>query len=205
MRDVDAEPDPERDTRWVLALYGATMMSVQNLEAAVALVYLLANHKPSQTQRPAKRQLINSFRQSWAAFQTGTARMKLNDSVRGIKDHLDPDLYEEVDQFLAGPRAQLVHRFLIERLETPDAAQLRTATEPLTHIRFRRGTVLELLEATLVCERLTRALFARVDELRASLADAPEVPDELREFVEQLARAVMFKEFPKPLNPPAPT
>jgi hypothetical protein len=196
-------PDPEADTRWVLALYGATMMSIQNLEAAVAFVYLLANHKPSGITTSAKRQALNEFRRSWAAYQTGTARMKLNDAARGIKSHLDPELYEELDQFLAGPRAQLAHRFLVERLRAPDAAILRAASEPMNQIRFKPGTVLELLEVTLACNRLTRALHARADELRAALPDAPDVPREMREFLERLAHAAMFKEFPESLNPPA--
>src|SRR5205085_933826 len=109
----------------------------------VSWVYLLASYKPAATMKPAKRQALEAFRRSWAAFQTGTSRMKLNDAARGIRDHLDPSLYADLDRFLAGPRAQLAHKFLIERLETPDAPTLRTSPDPLSNIRFKPGTVLE--------------------------------------------------------------
>ena len=196
-------PDPEADTRWVLALYGATMLSIQTLEFAVAWVYLLKGFKPSQTTKPIRRQALEAFRRSWSAFQTGTPRMKLNDAKRGIREELDPELYAELDQFLAGPRARLAHRFLVERLTAPDAAELRASEEPISKIRFRSGTVRELLETTLECHRLSRELFDRADELRSRIPEAPEVSSEFREFVERLARAAMYKEFPEPLVPPA--
>jgi hypothetical protein len=177
------------------------MLSIQTLEFAVAWVYLLANYKPSKTAKPAKRQVFEAFRRSWSAFQKGTPRMKLNDAARGVKDQLDADLYDELDRFLAGPRAQLAHRFLVERLRAPDAAALRASPEPLTLIRFKPGTVLELLETTLTCDRLSRALFDRAEDLRSAIPAAPEVPPEFREFVEQLARAAMYKEFSEPLAP----
>jgi hypothetical protein len=181
------------------------MLSIQTLELAIASVYLLANHEPSDLPRPAKRQLTDAFRASWSAYQKGTARMKLNDAVRGIKDDLNADLYEKLDRFLAGPRAQLAHRFLVERLAPPDVATLRASEEPLSLIRFKPGTVLELLEATLTADRLSRALFNRAEELCSALPQAPDAPPELREFIEQLTRAAMYKEFPEPLNPPGPS
>jgi hypothetical protein len=202
MSETPRLPDPEADTRWVLALYGATMLSIQILESAIASVYLLANYDPSDMPKPAKRQLTHAFRRSWSAFQQGTARMKLNDAARGIKHELNADLYENLDRFLAGPRAQLAHRFLVERLGPPDAATLRASDEPLSLIRFKPGTVLELLEASLTAERLSRALFDRADELRSTLPQSPDAPPELREFMERLARAAMYKEFPEPLNRP---
>ena len=204
MNEAHSSPDPEADTRWVFALYGATMLSIQTLEFAVAWVYLLSNYKPSGAAKPAKRQAIEAFRRSWSAFQKGTSRMRLNDATRGIRNQLDPNLYDELDRFLAGPRAQLVHKFLVERLITPDVVTLRESGEPLSKIRFRPGTVLELLEATLASDRLSRALFDRAEELRSTIPDAPEVPPEFREFVERLARAAMFKEFPEPLDPSPP-
>jgi hypothetical protein len=195
-------PDPEADTRWVLALYGATMLSVQMLEFAVAWVYLLANFEPAKSAKPVRRQVVEAFDRSWSAFQEGTGRMKLNDAKRGIKDQLAPDLYGELDRFLAGPRAQLVHRFLVERLKAPDATTLRASASPLALIRFRPGTVLELLQASMIAERLSRRLLARAEELRSAIPDAPDMPPEFREFVETLARMAMLKEFPDPLEPP---
>jgi hypothetical protein len=178
------------------------MLSVQTLEAAVAWVYLLANYKPSGTAKQVRRQALEGFRSSWAAFQTGTSRMKLNDAARGIKNHLDPDLYEELDWFLSGSRAQLAHRFLVEHLSTPDAVELRAADDPLSQVGFKPGTVRDLLVAALESHRLSRALFDRGEELRSALPDAPEVPPEIRSFVEKLARAAMYKEFSDPLEPP---
>ena len=193
-------PDPEQDTRWVLALYGGTMLAIQGLENTVSWLYLLTDiAKRGPTAGKARRQWLKAFHRSWEAFQQGAPRWKLNDAVRGIKDQLDPELYADLDRFLAGPRAQLAHRYLIERLRPPDGS-LPTRDAVLEGgLRFRPGTVLELLQVTMHANELTRRLFDRAHAMQAALPDAPDAPDEVREFVELMVRMTMFKEFPEPM------
>lgn len=101
----------------------------------------------------------------------------MSDAVHGIKDELDPGLYEEVLRFLRGPRAQLAHRLLVERLHPPHGG-LPKPDAAVEGLRFRPGTVFELLQATMHANELTRRLFERANEMRAALPDAPDVPDE---------------------------
>jgi hypothetical protein len=197
-------PNPEADTRWVLALYGAVMLAVQGLEHTISYLYLLADYaKSGGSGGGARRQWIKGFHRSWHAFQQGSARMKLNDQVRGIKDQLDPQLYEELDHFLAVPRAQLAHRFLLERLRTPVDIRTVWREEALAGMKFTPGTVLELLQVTLHANELNRKLMYRAEEIRRTLPPPPpEVPDEVIAFATQVARMAMFKEFPEALQPP---
>jgi hypothetical protein len=183
------EPDPDSDLRWILALYGATMMAVQGLEHAVSWLYLLDTARRGRTRRDgqgAKRQWMELFAISWKAFQQGTSRMKLNDAQRGIRHLLEPELYDELDRFFAGPRAQLAHRFLVERIEVTDGTP-----------RFRSGAALSLLEATMQANALTAKLSSRADDIRLSWpVGGTDIPDDVREFAEMVARMTMFKEFP---------
>jgi len=193
--------DPEADTRWVLALYGGAMLAIQGLENTVGWLYLLTDiAKNGVGTGTARRQWLRAFHRSWKAFQQGTSRSKLKDAKRGIKDHLDPALYNDLDRFLAGPRAQLAHRYLIERLQQPDGALPTADAIAVEALRFRPGTVLELLEVTMHANELTRRLFDRANEMRAALPAAPEAPDEVRRFVEVMVRMAMFKQFPEPMS-----
>jgi hypothetical protein len=111
-------PDKQARITWLHALYGATMLAVQQLEQAISLVYTVANVEPGRSSNASpSRQWRNATARMWKAFQQGTAGMKLNDAKVGIKDHLAPELYQELDAFITGPRNQLAHRFLIERLQ----------------------------------------------------------------------------------------
>jgi hypothetical protein len=192
------KPDPEGDTRWVLALYGGTMLAIQGLENTVSWLYLLTDIvQHGGSSGDARRQWLKAFQRSWSAFQRGAPREKLNDAKRGIKDQLDPELYADLDSFLAGPRAQLAHRYLVERLRPPDGSL--PTPDLLATLRFQPGTVLELLQVTMQANELTRRLFERADEMRAALPEAPGAPDEIKEFVELIVRATMFKQFPEPM------
>lgn len=191
--------DPEADAHWVLALYGATMLAVQSLENMVSWLYLLTNAlRSGPTTGSFRRQWRKGFERSWHAFQHGTARAKLNDKTHGIEGYLDPGLYNELDRFLSGPRAQLVHRFLVERLRALPA----TEADPARRVKFREGTVHELLQVGLHAKNLTERLWMRAEEIRASIPEAPEVPSEVREAIEQMARMAMLKEYTAPTNPP---
>jgi hypothetical protein len=117
------------------------MSPVQQLEQAISLVYAVAHVNPTQRSNASpQRQWRNAASAAWRAFQQGSAGMKLNDTTRGIRSHFDPDSYAEVDAFIRGPRNQLAHRYLIERLPAVDrdgmpallaaAAQLVGAPSP---------------------------------------------------------------------------
>jgi hypothetical protein len=199
---MQTQPDPEGDTRWVLALYGATMLAVQGLENTVSWLYLLTDVvRNGSSTGSARRQWVKAFHRSWAAFQRGAPRWKLNDAKKGIKAQLEPELYADLDEFLAGPRAQLAHRFLIERLRPPQDGVPPGASISEV-VRFKEGTVLELLQTTMHANELTRKLFERADQMRAALPDGPDAPDEVRAFVEEMVRVTMLKEFPQPLHLP---
>lgn len=189
--DQQVEPsiDPEAETRWVYALYGATMHAIQGLEMAVAWLYLVANTE-STTGRSgsSRRQLRRTLERSWRAFQHGTAPMKLNDVQRGVRNHLEPELGDELDAFLKGPRAQLAHRFLVERLRVIDEREAR----------FRPGTVAVLVEVTRQATQLMRKIMDRAEEIRSSWPDVPPAPEELRETLTEIARMTMLKEFRLP-------
>jgi hypothetical protein len=107
-----------------LTLYGATMLAVQGVENQIAGLYLLANHDPTRRSNAStQRQVRTAFDRSWSAFQKGSAGMKLNDTKVGLKPHLDPDLYRRLDRFITGPRAELAHRFLVERMALRDEGE----------------------------------------------------------------------------------
>jgi hypothetical protein len=198
---MHADPDPEADSRSVFAVYGATMLAVQGLENTVNWLYLLTDVlRNGTTTGSTQRQWGKAFARSFFAFQRQAPTWKLNDAKQGIKNELDPDLYADLDRFLSGPRAQLAHRFLVERLRTPDGALL--TKENASGVRFRPGTVLELLQVTMHAKELTKRLYDRAEEIRAMLPDAPDAPHEVREFVELMVRVAMFKEFPEALTPP---
>src|ERR1700742_583160 len=110
-------PDGDDKMTWFLALYGATMMSIQNLEFAVSFLFAIFTVKRGLSpDADARRQAMVVFNRSWKAFQTGSAGMKLNDRKLGLRQHIPDDLYEDLDDFLKGPRNRLVHNYLIERL-----------------------------------------------------------------------------------------
>jgi hypothetical protein len=114
--------------------------------------------------------------------------MKLNDAKVGIKPHIDPDLYTELDTFLTGPRAQLAHRFLIERvLPSPEGG------------RFVPGTALYLLETTMQATKLTPALHALTMERLASWPEHERPPKEVQEAALRVGNMAMRKGFPMDL------
>lgn len=189
MSPVDQRLDPDADVAPVLMLYGATMVAVQGLEHEIAWLYVVVNTEASKVSSASlQRQWRDAARRLWNGFQKASAGMRLNDAKRGLKPHLDDALYAELDRFIKGPRNQLAHRFLIERLlPTDDGAA-----------RFRSGTAAELVETAVQADRLSQRLHERADEVRAGWPAQPEVPAEVREFAEVLGRMAMRKEFPAP-------
>jgi hypothetical protein len=179
--------DPEKSTGWILALYGGAMLAVQGVEQVVAMLYLFANHDPEkESNASAQRHLKSTFETGWNAFQKGTAGMKLNDAKRGIKDHLDGELYERLDKFITGPRAQLAHRFLIERITATDAGA-----------RFIPGTALYLVEAEREATALTVLLHQRVVEIVSAYPVHESPPEEVREFAWKMSNLMMRKDYPR--------
>jgi hypothetical protein len=179
--------DPEESTGWIFALYGATMLATQGVEQLVSMLYLFASHEPGkQSNASPQRQLKSTFEKGWNAFQKGTAGMKLNDAKRGVKDHIDGELYERLDKFITGPRAQLAHRFLIERItQTDDGA------------RFIPGTALYLVESEREATELTLLLHERVVEIVSGYPDHERPPDEMRDFAWTLTNLMMRKDYPR--------
>jgi hypothetical protein len=180
-------PDKEAHVTWLHALYGATMLAVQQLEPAISLVYAVANVEPGRHSNASpRRQWRNATARTWRAFQQGTAGMKLNDAKVGIKDHLAPELYRELDAFITGPRNQLAHRFLIERVPTVD----RDGMPALA------ASAADLIKARVTAKRLSDALMGRADEIRSAWPDVGDIPPEIREQTEAVARATLMKQFP---------
>lgn len=174
-----------------LMLYGTTMLAVQGLEQAVSWLYAVANTDPDHKSGASQqRQVRDATSRLWTAFQRGSAGMRLKDQQTGLKPHLPPALFAELDRFIKGPRNELAHRFLIERIEGDPQ-------DPLG--RFKPATDLELLRVGLEAHQLTRQLYARADEIRATWPVQPPPPPEVKEFFEITGRMVMRKEFPKEL------
>lgn len=183
-------PDREAATTWLFALYGATMLGIQTVEQEINLLYLVANHDPRRRSNAApQRQVFQGARKSWQAFQSGSAGMKLNDTKSGIKLHIDPTLYADLDAFVRGPRNQLAHRFLVERV--PGVA--RSGRPVLARC------ALELLETLQSAKRLADLLRRRTDEILATWPASEEPADEIREYLEMIGRMAILKQFPAEL------
>jgi hypothetical protein len=181
-------PDKEAYVTWLHALYGAAMLAVQQLEQAISLVYAVGHVDPTHRSNASpQRQWRDATTATWRAFQQGTAGMKLNDASRGIKQYLDPDLHAEVEQFITGPRNQLAHRFLIERVPGVDQNGMPALM----------GAAAELIAATLSAKRLSDALMRRADEIRSEWPVHVEPPQEIQDQLEAVARATLFKQFPR--------
>lgn len=187
--ELSAGVDPERSTPHVLMLYGATMLAVQGLENTVSFLYLIANTDPLKASNASpERQLRSTWDRLWSSFQKGTAGMKLNDAKVGVKPHIDGDLYDELDAFVKGPRAQLAHRFLIERIR-----------EGKPFGRFVPGSVLYLLSATQQATSLTSRLNERTMEILASWPESERPPQEMQDFAVMISGMAMRKDFPSDL------
>lgn len=184
-------PDEDGTSFWFFSLYGATMMSVQGLEWAVSGLYVVVNVDPSQgSDAGMKRRVKNSIDRMWRGFQQGSAGMKLNDRKVGIKDHISEDLYDELDGFLKGPRNQLAHNFLLERI----ALMEHGGKDAL----IRAGA--ELLPLSLQASRLTDRLRDRTLEIIDSWPAREEPPQEVLDWFEQIARMATLKQFPRPVT-----
>lgn len=181
-------PDKAAYTTWLQALYGATMLSVQVLEQSIGMVYAVANVDPQRKSNASlKRQWREATARSWKAFQQGTAGMKLNDARVGLQQHLDPQLYTELDAFVSGPRNQLAHRFLVERIVAVDREGLPALAEAAA----------ELLEANVTAKQLSDRLIARANEIRATWPETEDPPREVKEHLDVVARATLLKQFPQ--------
>jgi hypothetical protein len=181
-------PDKEAYVMWLHALYGATMLAVQQLEQAISLVYAVGRVDPARRSNASpQRQWRNATTAMWRAFQQGTAGMKLNDASRGIKPYLDTHLYTEVDAFIKGPRNQLAHRFLIERVPGVDQDGMPALM----------GAAAQLIEAALTAKRLSEALMRRADEIRSTWPLHADPPQEVQDRLEAVARATLLKQFPR--------
>jgi len=183
-------PDREAATTWLFALYGATMLAIQGLEQQINLLYLVANHDPHRRSNSSpQRQFFQGARRTWRAFQSGSAGMKLNDTKAGIKSHIDPKLYADLDAFIRGPRNQLAHRFLIERVPGVERFGMPTLAR----------CVVELLGASQSANRLADLLRRRTDEILATWPASEEPPAEVREYLETVGRMAILKQFPAEL------
>jgi hypothetical protein len=183
-------PDREASTTWLFALYGATMLSVQRLEQEISLLYAIVGVDPGRrSNASSRRQVLNGFRRSWQAFQRGSSGMKLNDAKVGIKPHLDATLYDEVDAFIRGPRNQLAHRFLIERVVGVSRHGLPVLAQ----------SSVELIRTHQEATRLGDLLRSRSDEVLATWPETEEPPDEIKQHLEVISRMTILKEFPPEL------
>lgn len=183
-------PDREAATAWLFSLYGAAMLAIQGLEQQISLLYLVANHDPHRRSNASpQRQVFQGGRKSWRAFQSGTAGMKLNDTKVGIKSHIDPKLYADLDAFISGPRNQLAHRFLIERVPGVERFGM-----PLL-----ARCALELLGVLQTANRFANLLRRRTDEILATWPASEEPPDEVREYLDAIGRMTILKQFPAEL------
>jgi len=115
--------------------------------------------------------------------------MKLNDTKVGIKPHITAELYAELDAFIKGPRNQLAHRFLIERIVDVDQRGMPALA----------AATLELMNAGRTAKRLTTQLYERSRELMATWPESEDPPPEVVKALEVIARATLLKEFPRDL------
>lgn len=68
-----AQPDPEADTRWVLALYGATMLAIQGLKNTISWLFLLTDiSKNGLTNGSARRQWAEGVPEVMERLPAGT-------------------------------------------------------------------------------------------------------------------------------------
>jgi hypothetical protein len=164
------------------------MLAVQQLEQAVSLLYAVGRVDPGrQSNASAQRQWRNATTAAWRAFQHGTAGMKLNDASSGIRSYLSPAVYAEVEAFITGPRNQLAHRFLIERVPSVD----RDGMPALA------AAAAELIQAAITAGRLSKVLMSRADEIRSTWPIHEDPPAEVQQQLEAVARATLMKQFPR--------
>lgn len=184
---MQTAPGEEDFSAWVFTVYGTTMMAIQLLENSVSHLYLLANSEPGRDSNAStRRQIKNLMTRNWRAYQHGTAGMKLNDAKSGIKQEISEEVYEDLDAFLKGPRNQLVHRFLIERL---GAVEEGGKLDLIVVVR-------DLLEIHQEANRLRAQIDARVVEIVEALPESPAPPEEVQEALDDLARFAMLKQVP---------
>jgi predicted nucleic acid-binding Zn-ribbon protein len=78
------------------------------LEQAVSWLYAVANTDPDRESRASQqRQIRDATNRLLTAFQRGSAGMRLKDQETGLKAHIPPELFAELDRFIKGPRNQL--------------------------------------------------------------------------------------------------
>ena len=58
------------------------------------------------------------------------------------------------------------------------------------------ASVADLITATATAKRLSDALMARADEIRSAWPEVGDIPPEIREHTERIARATLMKQFP---------
>jgi hypothetical protein len=101
-------PNQQVTTPVILMVYGTTMLAVQALEQAVSWLYAVANTDPDRESRASQqRQIRDATNRLLTAFQRGSAGMRLKDQETGLKAHIPPELFAELDRFIKGPRNQL--------------------------------------------------------------------------------------------------
>jgi hypothetical protein len=185
---MDDSPGSEAFTLWFLTLYGAAMLAVQHLEHSVSFLYTVVNTNPGKrSNATAQRQWRNAYQRLWRSFQQGSSGMRLNDAQRGIKAHLSADLYDDLDKFISGPRNQLAHRYLIERVSFIEH-------EGRAYLMAAAG---ELIEVVQQANRLRERIDARNAEIRASWPEQTEPPEDVKKFIEDVVRITTLKQFPE--------
>jgi hypothetical protein len=175
----------------LFAVYGMTMAAIQGMEQQISLLYVVANSNLQQSSTAsAQRQLLRGARRGWQTFQKGTSGMKLNDAKVGVRKHLDPDLYAELDAFVTGPRNQLAHRFLIERLVEIDKAGTPALLQAVAELNHTRQTAKDLADR----------LLTRTDEILATWPPSAKLTREISAAIEEIAEFVVLKQFPSELR-----
>lgn len=184
---MNSELGADEVSLWFFSLYGVTMLSVQSVEYAVSFVYAVVNTDPAKESNASmKRQLKEAVDRMWRAFQQGSAGMKLNDRKIGIKDHISSELYDDLDGFIKGPRNQLAHNFLVERIASIEQEGRQAL--------IRAGA--ELLPISRRANRLRDQLQARAVEIVEAWPESPGPPEDMVEWVERLTRMTTLKQFP---------
>lgn len=188
MANSPGETDPDANLPAMFMLYGTTMLAVQGVENGIGWLYVIVNTDPHRTSNASiQRQWKAAFERLWGSFQAGSSGMRLNDAVTGLKNHLAPELYTDLQAFISTRRNQLAHRFLIERITRSDDGGAR----------FASGSALELLEAGIEAKRLIGLLHQQADAVRATWPGQTEFPPpDVLEFMETVARMTTRKELP---------
>jgi hypothetical protein len=173
--------DPDGDSYGIFAIYGATMLEVQSLELAIAILVLVVETEPGKKSNASlERQLKKILKRSQEAFQRNPVSVLRNK----LKGKIADELYVAIDEFIP-QRNHLAHSFLRERLASAEEGG-----------GFKRGSALALTERCRDFRRLNREVIAERERVLATFPQGEEESAEMAALGETLARAVMPREAP---------